>query len=343
MTRSTLDDDQEYRLVFPGNVLPGTDYDEVVSDLALLLKTAPDSAIKLVSGKRRYVKRTFIYEKADQLRVKILQIGVECEIEPVDESAGTPKTKKKKHKKPFPKPENLAMQPVAASEEVDQEKSYSETMAEFQKHASVSRMQDTEKEGLDEAVSSFNSVQDQDQDQDQAGSQGKKLDEKSSPLHGERRRLAQFVGENVDIYLKKFEKFQQGGAPHFVFTWHWPAFFVPFFWAIYRKLWVWAIVIFISTVFWPLTNILWATVANYIYYRHSMKKIKIIQKRYLSAEVEEKLEESGGTSMLALSAALLVILLLMNGVYWTSKLSPVFSTLNENLEKIEQTKSQQQK
>ena len=337
MTNSTYDDDQKYRLVFPGNILPGSDYDEVVSDLALLLKTAPDSAIKLVSGKRRYVKRTFVYEKADQLRVRVLQIGVECELELVDDSTGSSKTKKKRHKKSFPKPESLAMQPVAATDELDQEKSYSETMAEFQEHASANRMQNIENTDLDEAAVSFNS------EQDQVDSEDKNLDEKSASLKIIRRRLAQFVGENVDNYLRKFEKFQQGGTPHFVFTWHWPAFFVPFFWAIYRKLWVWAVVIFISTIFWPLTNILWATVANYIYYRHSMKKIKTIQKHYLSVEIEEKLEETGGTSTLALSAALLVILLLMNGVYWTSNLSPVFSTLNENLEKIEQTKPQQQK
>ncbi len=302
MTMPILDDDQQYRLVFPGNILPGSDYDEVVFDLARLLKTSPDRAIKLVSGKRRHVKRTFVYEKADQLRVQVLQLGVECELEPVGGSTRSSKTKKNKRKKPFPKPENLAMQPVTSNQTSDQEKSYSETMAEFQKHASANRARKKMETGPDDVALSFNTE----------GSQH----EKSASLKSIRRRLAQFIGENIDNYLPIFDKFQQDKTPHFVFTWHWPAFFVPFFWAIYRKLWGWSVVIFISTIFSPLTNILWGTVANYIYYRHSIQKIKSIRQRYHSGKIDEKLSEEGGTSTLALSVVLLIILLLVNGVYW---------------------------
>lgn len=331
MTRSIRDDDQQYRLVFPGNILPGTDFDEVVFDLGHLLKTSPDSAKKLVSGKRRRVKLAFTYEKADRLRAQILQLGVECELEPVDGSSSTSKPGKSKRRKPFPEPENFSMQPTESDQTSDHEKSYSETMAEFQKHASAHRVQKTKIAELGEPPLSFNAEKGQDKNQD----------ENSASLKIIRRRQALFVGENIDDYLTKFEKFQQGGTLRFVFTWHWPAFFVPFFWAIYRKLWGWSIIMFISLIFLPLlSNILWGTVANYIYYRHSMQKIKTIRKRHSSDKIDEKLSESGGTSKLALSAALLVILLLMNGVYWTSKLSPVFSTLNENLDKIEQSKSQ---
>jgi len=331
MTKSILDDDQQYRLVFPGNILPGTDFDEVVFDLSRLLKTSPDSAKKLVSGKRRRVKLTFTFEKADQLRARVLQLGVECEIESADGSTSTPKPGKRKHKKPFPEPENFAMKPAESDQTSDQEKSYSETMAEFQKHAIANRIQKTKKAELDEPALSFNAER----------SQENNKNEKNASNNVMRRRLALFVGENIDDYLAKFEKFEQGGTPHFVFTWHWSAFFLSFFWAIYRKLWGWSIVMFISLLFLPLlSNILWGTVANYIYYRQSMQKIKNIRKQYSSDMIDEKLSESGGTSKLALSAALLVVLLLMNGVYWTSKLSPVFSTLNENLDKIEQSKSQ---
>jgi len=319
MTRSILNDGKQYRLVFPGNVLPGSDFDEVVFDLARLLKTSPDRAIKLVSGKRRHVKRTFVYEKADQLRVQVLQLGVECELELFDGRTSSSKIKKNKRGKSFPEPENIAMQPAKSNQKSDQtssrEKSYSETMAEFQKHASVNRAQEIIKAELDEAAQSFNAKGDHD----------KNLDEKNASLKSIRRRLAQFVGVNIDEYLPKFDKFQLGEVPHFAFTWHWPAFFVPFFWAVYRKLWGWSVVIFISTALLPLTNILWGTVANYIYYRHSLKKIKLLRKRYHSGKIDEKLSESGGTSTLALSAALLVILLLINGVYWTGYLSQVFS------------------
>lgn len=312
--------------------MPGIEYDEVVFELARLLKTSPESAIKLVSGVRRHVKRTFVYEKADKLRTLVLQIGVECELEPIDEGSGTTKTKKHKRKKKyFPEPENLAMKPASSIEESDydlnSDKTYSETMAEFQKHAIANRKQKKEKVVLDEAGKSFNTESEQ----------GEAPGVEGETIKNTRRRLAQFVGSNLEKYLPQFDKFQQGGASHFVFTWHWPAFFVPFFWAIYRKMWGWSIVIFISTIFWPLTNIIWATVANYIYYRHSMKKLLTIRQNHPTS-IDENLTESGGVSNLALSAVFLLILLLMNGVYWTGKLSPVFSTLNVNLEKLEQVR-----
>ena len=60
--------------------------------------------------------------------------------------------------------------------------------------------------------------------------------------------------------------------------------------------------------------------------------------KFLPVEVDDKLLEAGGTSSTALAAALLAMLLLMTGFYWSEKLSPVFSTLNDNLERIEQSK-----
>jgi hypothetical protein len=332
MTNPIHNDGKQYRLVFPGNILPGSDLDEVVFDLARLLKTSPDSAIKLVSGKRRHVKRTFAFEKADQLRAQVLELGVECELESYDPAAGSSKSKKHKRKKSFPKPESVAMQAANPDEELDEksaeEKSYSETMAEFQRHTIANRQQKTVKVDLDDGAISF--ISDKNQN---------KADQKSTSLERMRQRLAQFVGLNVHVYLPKFDKFQKDGNPHFVFTWHWPAFFVPFFWAIYRKLWGWSVVMFISTIFWPVSNIFWGTVANYIYYRHSLRKIKNIRKSS-PENIDEELQKSGGTSNMAIAAALLVVLILMNGLYWTNKFGPVFSVLNENIDRLEMKKSQ---
>jgi len=48
---------QQYYLVFPGNVLPGSNYHQSITYLADLLKTSLYKAKKLVSGKKRYIKR----------------------------------------------------------------------------------------------------------------------------------------------------------------------------------------------------------------------------------------------------------------------------------------------
>jgi len=51
---------------------------------------------------------------------------------------------------------------------------------------------------------------------------------------------------NADYYLRKFERFGSGGG---YASWNWPAFFVPFLWMLYRKMWLWAILYFFATPF----------------------------------------------------------------------------------------------
>ena len=325
MSDSSSEAEQLFHLVFPGNLLPGADHDEVSQDLSRLLKTSLGSVTRLIAGKRRYVKRTFPLEQAKLLQAQVVQLGAECEIEPVGEVKKTSTERKhRKHSEAFPDPEDFSSDQHQQS---DESKSYSETIAHLQKLADGINVNDDK----EEHASSSNET-DADQEND------KQVVVKAAI----KRRLALFVAENFDDYLPKFDKFQQRNESHFVFTWHWPAFFVPFLWAIYRKLWGWSVIIFISSVFfWPLINILWGATANYLYFRHSERKIKKIRKTYLADELEEKLSEAGGTSSTALAAAILAMLLLMTSAYWTVKLSPVFTTLNDNLERIEQSKNPQ--
>lgn len=54
-----------------------------------------------------------------------------------------------------------------------------------------------------------------------------------------------FIGEkNQHYYLEKFLKFDRDGKTSA--TWHWPAFFVTFYWLLYRKMWVQALLYFLS-------------------------------------------------------------------------------------------------
>ena len=54
-----------------------------------------------------------------------------------------------------------------------------------------------------------------------------------------------FIGKNADKYLTKFKKFNVSGVDNFSATWHWPAFFVGFWWMLYRKLYLWALLYFV--------------------------------------------------------------------------------------------------
>jgi hypothetical protein len=57
---------------------------------------------------------------------------------------------------------------------------------------------------------------------------------------------ARFVGIKAEEYLPKFKRFSVHEMDNFRVTWHWPAFFVPFCWMFYRKLYGWAILAFFT-------------------------------------------------------------------------------------------------
>lgn len=315
-------------LVFPGNILPGSDHDEVVLELSRLLKTPTESASRLISGKRRYVKKTFAFDKAKQLQAEVVQLGVECEIESVGE-VKKPSTRRNKgrHKEDFPDPEDVLMQIDSDERESPETGTHTENMAELQLFARGTNKENPQTET--DRVSAMDSAPEQ---------VPEKLNIVQQAL---RRRLAIFVADSLDDYMPAFDKFLRGEQPHFVFTWHWPALFVPFLWAVYRKCWGWSVIIFISSIFFPLSNLLWALTIKYLYFKHGQRKIIKIRKIFPPDEVDEQLTEAGGTSSKALAVAVLVILISMTGLYWTGKLSPVFSTLNENLQRIEQSKESQ--
>lgn len=54
-----------------------------------------------------------------------------------------------------------------------------------------------------------------------------------------------FIGEkNQQYYLQKFQQFDREGKTSA--SWHWPAFFVTLYWLMYRKMWVHALLYFLS-------------------------------------------------------------------------------------------------
>jgi Tfp pilus assembly protein PilE len=119
--------------------------------------------------------------------------------------------------------------------------------------------------------------------------------------------FAAFVGKNSETYLPKFAKFNAGGTDSFRATWHWPAFFVPFWWMLYRRLYGWAALVFFSAwipyLGWFLLPIVWAIIANRLYYNHAKKKLLEIKQLHPAPETQKAvITVSGGTG----SAGLIV-------------------------------------
>ncbi len=99
-----------------------------------------------------------------------------------------------------------------------------------------------------------------------------------------------FVGKNSEKYLPKFAKFNVGDIDSFKATWHWPAFFIPFWWLLYRKLYGWAVLAFFLSII-PylglLTGFVWAVVANRLYYNHAKKKLFEIKQLHPAPETQK--------------------------------------------------------
>jgi len=128
--------------------------------------------------------------------------------------------------------------------------------------------------------------------------------------------------KNQEYYLRRFARFDADGKASA--NWHWPGFFITFYWLLYRKMWLYALCYFLLPyLFFGLIGlvtglpdhsvdtpiglayplyflgifILLPMYANAIYYKHCRKKI--LSARGATADVQkqmEKLSRKGGTS-----------------------------------------------
>ncbi len=112
--------------------------------------------------------------------------------------------------------------------------------------------------------------------------------------------LALFIGRNVALYQQRFRKFTAFESSEYAPTWHWPAFFVPWLWFLYRKLYLWSLIAFVTGLI-PLVNwaarIGWGMTAHYLYYKHARKKImrcKEISELKSNMPLNQALRKKGG-------------------------------------------------
>jgi len=130
-----------------------------------------------------------------------------------------------------------------------------------------------------------------------------------------------FIGpQNTRYYLDRFERFESGGSK---LSWNWPAFFISSWWVLYRKMWLWAALLWLvlpfaaSMLSGALTYVIDPTVAliayygvyaivafilfplfaNWLYYQRAVSKIARATGSHSSAGAQaEAVARAGGTS-----------------------------------------------
>lgn len=147
---------------------------------------------------------------------------------------------------------------------------------------------------------------------------------------------AEAIGyKKADYYLSRFDRFDLQGVG---VSWNWPAFFVSFYWLLYRKMWVWALLYFllpiplaiVEAILLPVSEaavglvyvvylagvfILLPMYANALYYRHLNKKIE--RAKSFSNDKEKRLRmvaAEGGTSSVALIVVLIFVFIAIIGI-----------------------------
>ncbi len=145
---------------------------------------------------------------------------------------------------------------------------------------------------------------------------------------------------NQEYYLQRFADYEASGKSSL--GWHWPAFFITFYWLLYRKMWLAALLYFIlpylcTSVFGLITSLLGESrglmmlggylaytlailllpplLANGLYYRHCQSKIR--QAEQLHDDRERQLgylRAKGGTSHVMLFVVLIVGFIAVIGI-----------------------------
>jgi hypothetical protein len=139
-----------------------------------------------------------------------------------------------------------------------------------------------------------------------------------SPTNRSEDDLALFIGKNSDAYLAKFRNFTDNGEDSFGVTWHWPAFFVPVFWMLYRKLYGWAVLaLFLGLLPYIgiISHVVFGMTANYLYFQSAKKKLGAL-KALPASETQRAadLARTGGVNNAAVVIAVLLISIAVTGI-----------------------------
>lgn len=327
-----------YRVVLSGELVEGCDPDQVAGALSHLFKKSPDQVRRLLRGKPYPINKDFDYTKANVLRKRIVEAGAQCVIEPVTQQEW----------ELVPVDEGEAdvsddQQEVAA---VDAGTQLNLTPEPESSDPVVSRITcpkcgheqagGTECEACGIIFAKYRARPESPKGQRSAAprSPAESRDEAdaAADLWDD---LLRFVGPKADVYAGKFRGFGTLARPRFAVTWHWPAFLVPFFWALYRKLWslaavVWIaefLVAFLHPLAWVVVNVASGLGANYIYYRDALGKVKNIHRIASRDDRPARIAASGGASPVAVYVGI-GLSLVLSFLVWKLVVAPVVEQID---------------
>ena len=263
----------KYRVILSGRVLPEHERRDVLMALARLFNSTSTRMESLLQGKEVVMKKEYSEDEAIKICSAIRNAGVACKIEKIEEvelaivdDGFLPESSSGGKTKPPKKPKIDSQLTSHVCPNCNKKLSVSLSVCKFCGFAVANP--------FDSLNSGQGDFYDPDLDE---------VQQDAAPKTARQIGLMHFVQENADFYREKFAKFGNLRKPKFAPTWNWPAFFIFFLWAMYRKMWIWAGVNFVGSFVILFTTptfliqlawlIGWPLAANYLYFRHCLNHV----------------------------------------------------------------------
>lgn len=109
-----------------------------------------------------------------------------------------------------------------------------------------------------------------------------------------------FIGIRQEYYIPYFERCAALGG-NFSASWNWSAFFFPYAWLFYRKMYLFGVIaLAVSFIFsfigWFVSGLVVGIAGNFWYYYHATKKIQMLRFSFPNENIEGRLALLGGTN-----------------------------------------------
>ncbi len=293
----------KYKVVLSGTVLPDEDREQVIRKLSTLFHSKPSYMEKLLNGQAVALKKQYGRTEAEKICRAVRNAGAQCKLK-------------------------LIQQPKLAlvEEELHSQSNTEQISGIICPHCHEecdSDCQSCDNCGYSfvrkEADSGFSySVGDEEGTVNES-SDDESVEEEYSESREKLKRsrtteIVRFIGPNANYYIARFRKLGTIRHPKFRVSWHWPALFAFFFWALYRKMWFWAIANQVSTMLlmsltrpsllWVVFGLVWPLCANYLYFRHTARHVMRLSPEDTAEQKQDYLIKKGGVSKLALWAGI---------------------------------------
>ncbi len=348
-------DNQRYRIVLTGELMPGHTLDNAVLGMAGIFDSTPEVLRSVFDGGVHVLNEYLNASEALHLQGQLERVGVYCKIEPMPARPVKLVLLRKQERQsmqadsPAPvarpgSPAGLMHCPSCGHEQMvaDHCERCGVVFADIHQRGRSSipaGSSEAPKAKAPQGPAANNSPQ---SDWQEAWGD---FEEESEP--DENSYLALFFGSEAQVYLKACKHYFSGTKTRFTPGWNWGAVFSPFLWAIYRKMWGWGLLIFLTDVFFPVlvitlgnqpgmsekwlylgylaligNRIFWPAILTFLYCRYARASINRLHSMAPSFASEIDIATAGGVS--AGSVVVGLVLSTVTGVFLWSLVDSVY-------------------